>query len=192
MTLSNRMHCVLIWQSSRSSFRLSRSAPVDLYSYMTLPCLDQYRLDNTPYCTFSQYWDAAQLLADVYIFQKNYKTSDGIPGAELKVWNLATVQNKQSIIASNFFDEAGNVRACVLYPEPRASLPISYIPTLARSINPSSSAMQPKATLDSRLKDCMSLGPYLVSRFRLSCSCLSWACLSCSIASCFSRCWIMP
>lgn len=44
----------------------------------------------------------------VYIFRKNYKTSDSIPGIELKDWNIAAVQNELSIIASTFLDEAGN------------------------------------------------------------------------------------
>jgi hypothetical protein len=44
----------------------------------------------------------------VHIFRKNYKTAGGTPGAELKDWNLATVQHELSIMASKFLDEAGN------------------------------------------------------------------------------------
>ena len=44
----------------------------------------------------------------VHIFRKNYKTSGSTPGAELKNWNLATVQHELSIMASMFLDEAGH------------------------------------------------------------------------------------
>jgi hypothetical protein len=44
----------------------------------------------------------------LHMFRKNYKTSGGTPGAELKDWNLAAIQHELSTMALKFLDEAGN------------------------------------------------------------------------------------